>query len=128
MPIRGTEILHEMIDGVPSLIVFYFAVVISWDGENFPRVVFVSLVELIIEKLLHVLPFWILLVLILVDDIAQMEEKRGFLRVLASTAYARIFSLRRHGVGNGLARDVIANMACAAGEVEGHHLSVFDAA
>ncbi len=43
-------------------------------------------------------------------------------------AYTRIFSLRRHCIGNRLAWGVIAKMACAAGEVKGHHFIVFDAA
>ena len=97
-------------------------------GENLAGVIFVDRIELLIKELLHVLSFWIFLVRNSVNDVAQMEKKCRLLRRLASTACARVFNLRRHRLGNGPAWGAIAVIARTAGEVEGHHLIIFDAA
>ncbi len=102
-----------------------FAAVVARHGEDRPRVGGVRGEELFVVHAPLVGAGLVGPVLVLVGDVAEVEEKRRLGRRIAEMP--RVARLGRHGGGDGVLRPVVGEIAGAADRVEGQDAGSLDA-
>src|SRR5581483_10482975 len=103
-----------------------FAVMIAGDGKDIPAITGIGSVKVLVEQLLLIGPIHIAPVLVLIYDVAQVIEKGGRDRALATTETVRLGDLSGHGRSYSRLRDRIAKVSRTAGHVERHQAAALD--